>query len=426
MPVYRYSSTTVEALRQACEFHNRPSNYLGSDQGVDAVIDSLLELPNWEMRLGQLGLPEAYLGRNTVETLRPVMVPTADRYPDLRSCTLQQFDAVVAEARRLDITVSAPIGVFDANYSYLQVLIAGAQARAAAAATVTAPKAHDLTFGIEIECYIPEANARGINVGNYHAGIQVEGLPAGWNAQRDGSVGYKAGYLGFELVSPKLQGQVGIEQVKLVADWLKAKGAKVYKNCGFHMHVGLGRWKTNENLNKLVMLAKYWDKAMYAVTGTVSREQGHYCKTYLPDDVNRITRMTLQEKQRISDKYRLLNLTPLSRQGTVEWRVFSGTVNKTKMLAYIQLGLGLCEAACGPISMASLKMAPSGKLASEIANGRVQGIVRELIRFVWRVPARPDNSKARGVLDPESIPACCKELRRLAKEYQKKSLEGIE
>jgi len=147
------------------------------------------------------------------------------------------------------------------------------------AAPVNPPTAHDLTFGIEIECYIPEEHASGISVGSYHRGHQVVGLPDGWNAQQDGSIGYRQGYLGFELVSPKLQGLDGITQVKTVADWLKTKQAKVYQNCGFHVHVGLGRWKTNENVNRLVMMAKYWDKALYAITGTLSRELGRYCCT---------------------------------------------------------------------------------------------------------------------------------------------------
>src|SRR5579872_4097375 len=42
-----------------------------------------------------------------------------------------------------------------------------------------------LTFGIEIECHLPAGT---IEVGAYHLGTPVPGLPAGWNAQHDGSI----------------------------------------------------------------------------------------------------------------------------------------------------------------------------------------------------------------------------------------------
>lgn len=42
-------------------------------------------------------------------------------------------------------------------------------------------QAADMTFGIEIECFLPnDVVAReGIRVGGYHRGLQVPGLPAG-------------------------------------------------------------------------------------------------------------------------------------------------------------------------------------------------------------------------------------------------------
>ena len=48
----------------------------------------------------------------------------------------------------------------------------------------------EMTFGVEIECIIPAANAP--SVGGYHAGTQIAELPAGWNAQRDGSIHTKS------------------------------------------------------------------------------------------------------------------------------------------------------------------------------------------------------------------------------------------
>lgn len=293
-----------------------------------------------------------------------------------------------------------------------------------APSTGNAMTANDLTFGIEIECYLKN-NANGtapIVRGGYHNGVQIADLPAGWNAQSDGSLYHVDGYYAVEIVSPILRGRAGIEQVKVVCEWLKQKEAKVTDRCGFHVHVGLGRWLTVQNVNKLVMLVKYWESALYAITGTVKREAGGYCKARPDERVSSVMAVpTVEGKATADERMRILNLTNLSKAAakrTVEFRLFSGTTSYVKMAAYIQVALGMVQAATGPIGMKSLKMRPEGKLKTELANGRYTAVVRELVRYLWRIPARPGNSKARGVLDPENIMKCKEELSRLAKKYQ--------
>jgi len=427
MPLYRYTDQEYTTIHRAYEARHGVVVPARTDQMASLMLEGLRGYPP------TLEIAELLMRPQPPEGYDQVVQEWVTLHPNnVNPTRLYGTDAVAMERMRREIIrSSASLAAEAAAAATVNRRAASAfPAATAIQAPDRLPDAADLTFGIEIECYIPEDAARGIQVGRYHHGIQVEGLPTGWNAQQDGSVGYKAGYLGLELVSPKLKGQDGINQVKLVADWLRDKGAKVYQNCGFHVHVGMGRWKTAANINKLVMLAKYWSPALYAITGTVSRENGHYCK--VPDDarLRRIIAANELAAKAATDgeRYRLLNLQPINRPGggTVEWRVFSGTVNKIKMLAYIQIALGLCEAACGNIAMTSLKMAPTGRLANELANGRVLSMVRELIRYVWRVPARPGNSKARGLLDAESLPDCVKELTRLAKAYQSKKLESIE
>src|SRR5262245_13438734 len=96
----------------------------------------------------------------------------------------------------------------------------------------TTMNANELTFGIEIECLIPAANAP--QVGGYHAGRQIEDLPTGWNAQHDGSIRTRRGYVGVEVVSPVLSGPDGVRQVKFVCEWLASIGAKVNQSTGLH------------------------------------------------------------------------------------------------------------------------------------------------------------------------------------------------
>ena len=93
------------------------------------------------------------------------------------------------------------------------------------------PKAAEITFGVEIECFLPRGSVR---IGAYHAGIELGGrFPRGWNAQRDGSLQTSlAGYEAVEIVSPVLQGREGLEQVRQVAALLEEMQAKVNRSCG--------------------------------------------------------------------------------------------------------------------------------------------------------------------------------------------------
>jgi hypothetical protein len=88
---------------------------------------------------------------------------------------------------------------------------------------------NELTFGVEIECYVPVELVRSgrISIGGYHHGTQVAELPAGWNAQHDGSLGNARGKAGVEIVSPVLAGADGLRQIQQVCKWLKDNGARV-------------------------------------------------------------------------------------------------------------------------------------------------------------------------------------------------------
>jgi hypothetical protein len=102
------------------------------------------------------------------------------------------------------------------------------------------PKAEELTFGIEIECFVPRGCMR---VGARHAGIEIGGSaaqaqlewPAGWRAESDGSLSCTvANYMPVEIVSPILRGADGIAQIRRVGEILARLDARVNTTCGFH------------------------------------------------------------------------------------------------------------------------------------------------------------------------------------------------
>ena len=102
----------------------------------------------------------------------------------------------------------------------------------------TSSKAESYTWGIEIECFLPQSKVQelGISVGSYHHGHPLPGpFPQGWTAERDGSLHTdRRGYVAVEIVSPILQGRAGIEQVKQVASILRSLEATVNQTTGMH------------------------------------------------------------------------------------------------------------------------------------------------------------------------------------------------
>jgi hypothetical protein len=204
--------------------------------------------------------------------------------------------------------------------------------------------ANEMTFGIEIETTAPDAAVTndGLRIGAYHHGIQVPYLPRGWKAERDGSIDASRGGHPCEIVSPILRGAEGLAQVAEVVRTLEAKGHKVNITCGVHVHVG---WKSTwsaEALARLVTIVAYAEKGLYAITGTKSRERGRYCGGVRQYGNGKDAKPVLDR-----NRYHALNLTNLAngRSETVEFRVFSGSLNAIKVCGWIQVCLGLVERA---------------------------------------------------------------------------------
>jgi hypothetical protein len=174
--------------------------------------------------------------------------------------------------------------------------------------------ANEMTFGVEIETVAPDSAVRndGLRIGGYHNGLQVPYLPLGWKAERDGSISTTSGGHACEIVSPILRGSEGLAQVAEVVRTLEAKGHRVNVSCGVHVHVGWRRDLPADALARLVTIVSYCER------GALDR-----------------------------NRYHALNLTNLAHgtRDTVEFRVFSGSLNAAKVIGWIQVCLGLAERA---------------------------------------------------------------------------------
>ena len=293
--------------------------------------------------------------------------------------------------------------------------------------------AQEITFGVEIECLFP-AGQQPERIGQYHHGIQVEGLPAGWNSQRDGSLQPDAGFVGVEIVSPILRGTDGLAQIKAVCDWLRSKGVKVNKSCGLHVHVGFQQ-RSARQLAQLVSLVAKNEKALFAITGTQSREQGHYCKPIKEDFRPVGSRGNLRNCSAVRDRYHLLNLSSLACGGrpTVEFRCFAGTTNATKIKGYVQVCVGLVVKALktkAKIKYDAEPLATNGRVTKEGAGETAAN--RLFYQLFWKFgdDFRPTSTDPKwsplGVIEPETLAKSGALLLKLARKYDGNATDEVE
>jgi hypothetical protein len=198
--------------------------------------------------------------------------------------------------------------------------------------------ANEIAFGIEFETTLPNSDTTPI--GPYHGGYQVPWLPDGWRAERDSSIRPETmDRKGCEFVSPKLRGIEGLKQVEEAIDAINARGARVNASCGLHVTI---EWNGDAAaLARLISLVGNHERAIFASTGTRRRERTTYTK-----QIKQYGDKDRAKNRCEADRYHLLNLTHLARgKNRIEFRAFAGTLNKTKVLGYLMMCLGLVELA---------------------------------------------------------------------------------
>jgi hypothetical protein len=275
--------------------------------------------------------------------------------------------------------------------------------------------ANNMTFGVEIETVAPfSAVENGLRIGGYHHGIQVPYLPEGWKAERDGSI--DAGNKGYpcEIVSPILRGPEGLAQVLEVLRILEAKGYRVNGTCGVHTHIGWDRNWPAEALARLVTIVAYAERGLYAITGTKRRERSRYCGGVRKYGDDKMAKPALDR-----DRYHALNLTNLANgtRETVEFRVFSGSLNPIKVLGWIQICLGLVERALN--TKRTPKWNPSPLKGGWKKSGEGQSEAERLMGYVaWGAGyARTHGRQYGWITDLISQDEVKREFRRLAAKY---------
>lgn len=217
-----------------------------------------------------------------------------------------------------------------------------------------------MKFGIELEAYnatqqtvLDQLRAAGLNA-------KISGYSGRdytvWQVKTDGSI---RGDMGFELVSPVLEGEAGIAEARIAVNCLKAIGAKVNDSCGFHIHHDVSAWGVRKFRNLFKRFVKFeaamdsimevgrrnnsnrYIASMYSIVYGMSTEVA--AQKSLFEQIDQCRSVNQLSNLYRGNRYLKLNLQSFFRCGTVEFRHHHGTVNADVVERYIRLTAGLVK-----------------------------------------------------------------------------------
>lgn len=166
---------------------------------------------------------------------------------------------------------------------------------------------YDRAVGIEIECF-----------GKLDRETMRESLPVWTRIESDGSLNCPAGNRTHEIRALLVRREME-PRLHRLCRLVSAMGLKVNKSCGFHVHFDF----RGHSLSDVVKVARRADKWLAAMAELVpaSRRDNTFCKFGTSQ----------------SDRYHAVNLCSFSKHSTLEIRLHSGTVDYSKILAWIRL-----------------------------------------------------------------------------------------
>ncbi len=290
--------------------------------------------------------------------------------------------------------------------------------------------ASEIKFGIECETHISQNDPT--LVGSYYHPRQVSWLPAGWNVGRDGSIEAPMGRHDAEFASPILMGEEGIKQAHESIKKIAEHG-RVNASCGVHVTVTFPR-DNGPALARLISLFAHFETAIYATTGTTRRENSYYAK-----GITRYAQGAGSTKQKVKktrdglkgasvSKYHGMNLAHLENgHDRIEFRLFSGSTNADKIIAWVRLILGIVEYAINTDRMIAFDNHNSIK---RFGGDGQRDLVYLLSRLGW-LPWKSWGYKGKvyGDVSPEGLPSLtesAKTLRKMAKKYDAQKQEEAE
>lgn len=216
-----------------------------------------------------------------------------------------------------------------------------------------------MTIGVEIEFTgISMEQAAATVAGHfgktrtYYSATDNQGRT--WRVENDSSINTENNGDQCELVTPILT-ESDIPTLQAIASELKAAGAIANKSCGLHVHIGADGLTATAIRNLVNNIASH-EELLYKALA-VPQNRKRYCR---PTDKNFLNRLNAQKPATIEElkpvwyggscdclihyhesRYTICNLHALFTHGTVEIRIFNGTLDADEIKTAIQLSLAL-------------------------------------------------------------------------------------
>lgn len=194
-------------------------------------------------------------------------------------------------------------------------------------------------FGVEIEAYnctferlVHELREAGIEVAseayNHH-------LRSRWKLVTDSSLN---GNDTFELVSPILVGEDGLEELEKVCWVLDACNVKINGSCGLHVHMSAEDFNITTWQNLLLSYKHVETEIDKFMPASRRGNTNGYCNSLIRFSDERIrSARNIEELQHLfPNRYMKVNLQAYSRHKTVEFRQHSGTISFTKIENWVR------------------------------------------------------------------------------------------
>lgn len=235
----------------------------------------------------------------------------------------------------------------------------------------------DQKFGIEIEMTgVTREQAAGVAAEYYGTSVRYRGTQYDtytaldsqgrvWKFMRDSSIRQERMERGkrvpatdaykTEMVSP-ICTYADIIPIQEMVRKLRAQGALVNSSCGIHVHINAEPYDARTLRNLTNIMASKEDLIYKALDVSVDRKD-RYCRPVdqrFLEQVNARKPKSMEEVERIwydgesrrshhydNSRYHCLNLHSVFQKGTVEFRLFNGTLHAGRIKAYIQLCLAI-------------------------------------------------------------------------------------
>ena len=212
---------------------------------------------------------------------------------------------------------------------------------------------------------------------SYNAYVVKDAKGREWKCVTDASIENTSSCFsgGCEVVTPILQYD-DIEDLQQIIRELRKAGAVANSSCGIHVHVGVERF-TAQNLRNIVNIVASKESLIYKALQVSDERRARWCKPVEPSFIRRLNEQKPTRREELADiwyagysqprsnhyhtsRYHGLNLhATFSDKGTVEFRLFNGTLHAGKIKAYIQFCLAVVNQAMNQ-KKATFRHAPEG------------------------------------------------------------------